>query len=62
MTSILDNAEHWRMRARQTARKAERAWTTETKQRLLKIAEEYEAIARRAELAEQTTERESVPE
>ena len=62
MTSILDNAEHWRKRARQTADKAERSWTTESKQRLLKIAEEYEAIARRAELAEQTTEGESMPE
>jgi hypothetical protein len=62
MTSILDDGEHWRMRARQTAHKAEMAWTTETKQRLLKIAEEYQAIARRAELAELTKERESTPE
>ena len=62
MTSILDNPEHWRKRARQTAQKAEGSWTDETKQRLLKIAEEYEAIARRAELAEQTRERESIPE
>jgi hypothetical protein len=57
--SLLDDPEHWRKRARETAAKAEVSWRPGIKERLLKVVEEYEAIARRAELnaAAQNSER-----
>ncbi len=46
---VLDNAEHWRKRARDTLAKAELAGTADTKARLIRVAKEYEDLARRAE-------------
>ncbi len=46
--SLLDDAGHWRKRARETRAKAEMA-RPEAREKLLKVAREYEAIAERAE-------------
>ncbi len=45
---LLDNAEHWRKRARETLAKADLA-RPGVREKLLKVAKEYEAIAKRAE-------------
>jgi hypothetical protein len=46
---FLLNPEHWRERAEETLAKAEQAWRPEARDRLLKIAKEYERLALRAE-------------
>ncbi len=46
---VLDNAEHWRKRARDTLAKAELAGNADAKARLIRVAKEYEDLARRAE-------------
>jgi hypothetical protein len=49
MERFLDNAEHWRKRAKETLVKAE-TLSSPAKERLLKVVKEYEELARRAEL------------
>ena len=46
--SYLANPRHWRDRADETRAKADEAWSEETKQRLLRIAQEYDWLADRA--------------
>jgi hypothetical protein len=48
MPSLLNNSGHWLQRAQETRRLAESISDAETKKTLLKIAEEYERLARRA--------------
>jgi hypothetical protein len=50
--SILDDASYWRKRARETMAKAAIAWKPEVRERLLRVANEYEEIALRAERRE----------
>jgi hypothetical protein len=47
--SILDNPEHWRERAEKTRTIADKVLDTESKFRLMKIAGEYNRLAKRAE-------------
>ena len=47
--SLLNNPKHWRDRAEETLTLAEQIYSQESKNRLLKIAREYDAIAERAE-------------
>ena len=56
--SLLYDAAHWRKRAQQTIAKAQMTWEPESKEKLLKLAAEYMAIARRAELANKLQEHE----
>ncbi len=44
-----DAPEHWRKRARETVAKANSTSVAGAKEKLLKIADEYEEMARRAE-------------
>ena len=61
MHDFLRNANHWRDRAEETRAKAERFAIAKTeKERLLRIAAEYERLAERAEKW-QTAEEPSVP-
>ena len=48
--SLLDDADQWHKRATATAAKAKITERQEDRERLLKVAKEYEDIARRAEL------------
>ena len=41
----LNNAQHWRDRAEETRAKAEQCWKEESKQRMLRIANEYDRLA-----------------
>ena len=43
--TFLNNAKHWRDRAEETRTKAEQCWTNEAKQRLLRVANEYDRLA-----------------
>ncbi len=47
--SLLNNPKHWRDRAEETLTLADQTYGEESKNRLLRIAREYEAIAERAE-------------
>jgi len=47
--SMLDNAEHWRERAEKTRTIADKVLDIESKFRLMKIADEYNRLAKRAE-------------
>ena len=47
--SLLDNPQHWRDRAEETRSVADDMVHGETRSRLLKIAEEYEHLAKLAE-------------
>ena len=47
--SILDNPEHWRERAEKTRMMADKVLDIESKFRLMKIAREYNRLAKRAE-------------
>jgi len=50
MTKVLNDAKHWRDRADRTRAKAEPFWvSTAEKERMLRIASEYERLADRAE-------------
>jgi hypothetical protein len=46
--SILDNPEHWRERAEKTRTIADKLLDIESKFRLMKIADEYNRLAKRA--------------
>jgi hypothetical protein len=49
MRSFLDNPQHWQDRAEETRTKAELLWHDEKeKQRMLRIAAEYDRLAERA--------------
>jgi len=41
----LNNAKHWRDRAEETRAKADLSWQEEAKQRMLRIAFEYDRLA-----------------
>jgi hypothetical protein len=45
----LKNAQHWRDRAQQTLAKAQQELRPDTRDRLRKVAREYEQLAERAE-------------
>ena len=47
--NILHDPDHWRKRAAQTRAEADRFAQLQSKMRLLKIAEEYDRLAERAE-------------
>jgi hypothetical protein len=47
--SLLANRKHWRDRAEETPSVAERTYDDECKVRLLKVVQEYERLAERAE-------------
>jgi predicted metal-dependent peptidase len=47
--SILDDASYWRKRAQETIAKAAIAWKPKVREGLLRVANEYEKIALRAE-------------
>jgi hypothetical protein len=46
--SILDNPEHWRERAEKTRTIADKVLDIESRFRLMKIADEYNRLAKRA--------------
>lgn len=46
--SYLNNPKHWRERAEEARVKAEQFWNESEKQRMLRIAEEYDRLAERA--------------
>ncbi len=48
--AVEDDAEYWHKRAQATAAKAGASRERNARERLLKIAREYEDVARRAEL------------
>ncbi|MGA7610883.1 MAG: hypothetical protein WB505_21130 [Pseudolabrys sp.] len=48
MTSLLNNPAHWQLRAEETRLLAAQLLDPESKATILKIAEEYERLARRA--------------
>ena len=48
MTSLLNNPAHWQLRAEETRLLAGQLLDPESKATILKIAEEYERLARRA--------------
>lgn len=48
--NYLNNAKHWRDRAEETRIKAEQSWYDEQKERLLRIAKEYDRLAEHAEM------------
>jgi hypothetical protein len=50
MKSFLNDPKHWRDRAEQTRTKAAWFWKDSEKQRMMRIAEEYDRLADRAEL------------
>ncbi|KRQ99676.1 hypothetical protein CQ12_17085 [Bradyrhizobium jicamae] len=41
----LNDPKHWRDRAEETRLKAEKCWEEESKQRMLRIANEYDRLA-----------------
>jgi hypothetical protein len=43
--SYLNDPKHWRDRAEETRAKAEEYWSGSTRQRMLRIADEYERLA-----------------
>jgi len=43
--TYLNNAKHWRDRAEETRAKADLCWQEEAKQRMLRIAFEYDRLA-----------------
>lgn len=43
--SYLNDPKHWRDRADETRAEAEECWREETRQRMLRIADEYERLA-----------------
>jgi hypothetical protein len=43
--TYLNNAKHWRDRAEETRAKADQCWRDESKQRMLRIAFEYDRLA-----------------
>jgi hypothetical protein len=47
--SYLNNTAHWRERAEKTRAKAVRFWKDSEKQRMMRIADEYDRLADRAE-------------
>jgi hypothetical protein len=47
--SVLANPKHWRDRAEETRVVAERTYDDEVRTRLLRIVQEYERLAERAE-------------
>jgi hypothetical protein len=47
--SVLDNPEHWHERAEKTRMMADKVLDIESKFRLMKIAREYNRLAKRAE-------------
>jgi hypothetical protein len=49
MKSYLNNPAHWRERADKTRAKAARFWKDSEKQRMMRIADEYERLADRAQ-------------
>jgi hypothetical protein len=49
MKSYLNNPAHWRERAEKTRAKAARSWKDSEKQRMMRIADEYERLADRVE-------------
>jgi len=51
--NTLDDPDHWRKRAAQTRAKADMFAHLQSKVRLLKIAEEYDRLAERAEQQQQ---------
>jgi molecular chaperone GrpE (heat shock protein) len=53
--SILLNPKHWRDRAEKTRAKADVSLRDDLKKRLLRVAEEYERLAQRAEHRSQET-------
>jgi hypothetical protein len=46
---LINDAKHWRERAEETRTMAERMSDPDAKQAMLRIAEEYEKVAKRAE-------------
>jgi hypothetical protein len=48
MTSLLNNPAHWQLRAEETRLLAAQLLDPESKATILKIAQEYERLARRA--------------
>ncbi|QOZ33372.1 hypothetical protein [Bradyrhizobium sp. CCBAU 53421] len=46
--SYLNDPRHWRERAEETRTKAERMWDEESRQRMLRIAVEYDRLADQA--------------
>ena len=50
MASILKDAQHWRDRAKEARALADQETDAEVRQSILKVAEEYEKIAVRADL------------
>jgi hypothetical protein len=50
MKNRMQNPDYWRERAEETRTQADRLWIDENqKQRLLRVAEEYDQLAQRAE-------------
>jgi hypothetical protein len=49
MEKFLNNAAHWRRRAEQKRAKASSSFPYKDRDRLLKVAEEYDRLAERAE-------------
>lgn len=47
--SYLNNVKHWQDRAEETRAKAEQYRSDESKQRMLRIADEYDRLAARVE-------------
>lgn len=51
MSLTFDTPEHWRQRAEEARRQAEQIQDAEAKQAMLAVADNYEKLAKRAELA-----------
>jgi hypothetical protein len=49
MKSFLNDPKHWRDRAEQTRTKADRFWQASEKLRMMRIADEYDRLADRAQ-------------
>jgi len=47
--NVVNDPEHWRKRAKETRTVADRIFDNEFKERMLRIADEYDRLARRAE-------------
>jgi hypothetical protein len=57
MGKYIKNPKHWRDRAEETRAKADRAWSNDDlKEKLLRIAVEYDQLAERAEQWQESAE------